>query len=149
MEDQLFSFSWVTLIDHEMKKGPTDDRRNSVDPNYWEWINQCKQGLTLKLSLVLLDDIDQYVYVDIENGEVLHSYVGTEHDLEEAQVVLSGTKEAWLEVIEARKEPSQLIMSGKIRFTKGSLSFFYKRIYYFSELLRCFTRVPLKETVQH
>ncbi|MFA8439455.1 SCP2 sterol-binding domain-containing protein [Pueribacillus sp. YX66] len=140
MEEEIFSFSWVVLLGHEMKKGPTEERRSSVDPNYWNWINRCKQGLTLKLALVLRDEMDQFVYVDIVNGEVAHTYVGTEIELKEAKIVLSGTKEAWLEIVEGRKEPSQMIMTGKIKITNGSLSFFYKRIYYFSELLRCLTK---------
>lgn len=145
MVEELFSFSWVTLIDYEMKKGPTEKRKNKVSPNYWDWINHCKQGLTLKCALVLVDTSERYVYIDIENGEVLHTYIGSEQELQEAEIVLAGTKTGWLEIIKEKKEPAQLIMSGKINLTKGSVSFFYRRIYYFSELLRCFSRVPLDE----
>lgn len=145
MNYELFSPKWLEEVDREMKRGPSEERKRSVNASYWKWIDKCKQELYLVLCLVLLGGDSRYVYFEIKNGEVSRSFVGTPNDKSRANIVLSGTEKDWIEMIDGQGDLSQKILSRKIRLVDGNPQFFYKRIYLFIELLRCLVRVPIKK----
>ncbi|PWA06395.1 hypothetical protein DCC39_17445 [Pueribacillus theae] len=148
MNHELFSVEWVEQVEKEMKKGPSLERKNSVEPNYWNWIENCKKNLNIKLALVMKNDDgqnDRYAYFNIKEGEVVNGYIGTFEERGSADVVLSGTKADWIEVIEGPRNLTQNMMYRKIKLAQGNIHFFFRNIYYFVELLRCGLRVPIQE----
>ncbi|WP_251552041.1 hypothetical protein [Neobacillus muris] len=145
MGNLLFSETWVDQFMKETLKGPSPERKEKVDENYWNWIEERKKTLDIRLGLVLKKqnpEDDQYGYFDIVQGSVVQAYSGTSSDRGTADFILAGTEEDWYEIIAGNRELTQNMMYRRIRLVQGNLHEFFRSIYYFVELLRCGIRVP-------
>lgn len=141
----LFSREWVNQVTEEMKNGPSPERKSAIDSNYWTWIDECKQKMDIRLSLVLKggeNQEDRYAYFNLKQGEVVNGYLGTAEERGSADFVLAGQYDDWYEIIEGPRELTQNMMYRKIRLLQGNLHSFYRGIYFFVELLRSGIRVP-------
>jgi putative sterol carrier protein len=141
---RLFSQDWVEQFMLETAKGPDPERKQKVDENYWNWIEMRKQNLNIRLGLVLKDEHgpnDSYAYFDLEQGNVVNSFLGSSEIRGTADFVLSGTEEDWYEIIEGPRELTQNMMYRKVRLVQGNLHSFFRNIYFFVEFLRCGIRV--------
>lgn len=141
----LFSQEWLDQFTKEIEKGPTPERKENVDENYWNWIDERKKKMDIRLVLVVQDEQgqkDQFVFFDLIQGKVVNSFVGSAEERGTADFILSGTKEDWYEIIEGPRELTQNMMYRKIRLVQGNLHSFFRSIYFFVEFLRCGIRVP-------
>ncbi|WP_462413283.1 hypothetical protein [Neobacillus sp. Marseille-QA0830] len=141
----LFSEAWVDQFMKETLKGPSPERKEKVDENYWNWIEQRKKKMDIRLGLVLKRQhlqADQFAYFDIVQGNVVNAYLGVAEERGTADFLLAGTEDDWYEIIEGPRELTQNMMYRRVRLVQGNLHDFFRSIYYFVELLRCGIRVP-------
>lgn len=147
MEYTLFSEEWIEQAEKEMKAGPSQERLQTVEANYWEWIKTNKKGMNIRLALVLKgqeEKDDRYAYFDIKEGEVESSFLGNADERGSADIVLSGTYDGWLETLRGSRSVQQNIMYRNIKLTQGNIHFFFRKIYIFVELIGTIVRVPIK-----
>lgn len=143
----LFSEEWIEQVEKEMRAGPSEERLETVEDNYWEWIETNKQDITIRLGLVLNGENEgesRYAYFEIKEGEVESSFLGSAEERGTADVILGAGYDGWIETIEGPREVPQNIMYRDIKLEQGNIHFFFRKIYFFVELLRNLVRVPIK-----
>ena len=141
---RLFSQDWVEQFRLETLKGPDPKRKEKVEENYWNWIETRQKHLNIRLGLVLKNEHEQndrYAYFDLEQGNIVNSFLGSPEIRGTADFILAGTEEDWYEIIEGPRELTQNMMYRKIRLVQGNLHSFFRSIYFYVELLRCGIRV--------
>lgn len=141
----IFSTEWVERLAEEIRKGPSPERIESVDPNYWNWIDMRKENMNIRLALVLKgerEEEDQYAYLDFEKGELVSARLGSREERGTATFVLGGNLADWKEVMHGHRDITQNIMYRRLRLFQGNLHGFYRLIYVFVEMLRAGLRTP-------
>ncbi len=140
----LFSQEWLDRFAEEIRKGPSPERLQKVDDNYWQWIERRKPDLNLRLALVIKEEPEQYAYLEFKNGELADWRLGTADERHTADFVLGGTREDWQEVLTGPRDLTQNIMYRRLRLFQGNLHAFFRGIYFFVETLRAGLRAPVK-----
>lgn len=66
---------------------------------------------------------DEYIgfYIDLKYGKCEELRHATKEDKDKVDIILSASKENWVTLLSSRKDPTMLIMKGKIKLEKGSL----------------------------
>jgi putative sterol carrier protein len=140
----LFSQEWLDRFAEEIQKGPSPERLQKVDDNYWQWIERRKPDLNLRLALVIKEEPEQYAYLEFKNGELADWHLGTADERHTADFVLGGTREDWQEVLTGPRDLTQNIMYRRLRLFQGNLHAFFRGIYFFVETLRAGLRAPVE-----
>lgn len=120
-------------------KKKTTEETNKLFTEDWaqkwkEGINSsdkyAKQGKNWNAPILILfdpvpDELNEEghigFYIDLKYGNCEELRHATKEDKNRVDVILSASKENWIHLLSSKKDPTMLIMKGKIKLEKGSL----------------------------
>lgn len=140
-----FSPEWVQRVADQVNSGPSAERRQGLDAEYWQFFDFAAQGITARLGLVVrsvTSEPDRYAYLDIECGKITGAGVAPSEERAKADFVIGGRASDWKDVWSGRRSIGQNMMYRRINLYQGNLHTFMRSVSFFVELLMSARRVP-------
>jgi ribonucleotide reductase beta subunit family protein with ferritin-like domain/putative sterol carrier protein len=105
------------------------------------WINEWKESINSDTNyqrdgsewnapvVLLIDPIPEILaeqgtigfYLNLQYGQCLELRYATQADVDQSDLVLSANEHTWIRMIAEKKDPTMMIMKGKMKLEKGSL----------------------------
>lgn len=147
-EQELLSPAWLEAVRESVNGWPPPEERAKKLDNYWQWCERAAsefQG-TLALGIRGLPAANgdtAYVALELANGRCTGVRTLTPEEARRATFALVGSYSDWRDLFH-QYDMGKAVMYRKLRLESGDLLAFFRRVFYFIEVLSSVCKVPTR-----
>lgn len=124
---KIFSEEWIKDYSEKLNSNKT--------------FKQAADGWLIKLVLTIDDEERKSVFLDLENGECKSAKTADNTDTENAEYIISASKDSWKKILNSELDPMLAVMTKKLELKKGNVGSLLKYIDAAKELLKSASQV--------
>lgn len=124
---KIFSEEWIKDYSEKLNSNKT--------------FKQAADGWLIKLVLTIDDEERKSVFLDLENGECKSAKTADNTDIENAEYIISASKDSWKKILNSELDPMLAVMTKKLELKKGNVGSLLKYIDAAKELLKSASQV--------
>lgn len=106
---KFFSNEWAEELKNQINLN--QEYRNSSEGWQWPLVLSLKNNAT-----------DQFLFLDLIDGECKEVHVPTEEELKEVNFIISANNESWKKILTGLLSPMQALMMKSLTIDKGNMS---------------------------
>ena len=95
----------------------------------------------IKLVLTIDDEENKNVFLDLQNGECKSARIANNTDIENADYIITASKDSWKKILNNELDPMLAVMTKKLELKKGNVGSLLKYIDAAKELLKSASQV--------
>lgn len=124
---KIFSEEWIKDYSEKLNSNKT--------------FKQAADGWFIKLVLTIDDEERKSVFLDLENGKCKSAKTADNTDTENAEYIISASKDSWKKILNSELDPMLAVMTKKLELKKGNVGSLLKYIDAAKELLKSASQV--------